>query len=59
MWSSKATIKENATSLKKFYQFMSEIGKVSKEDYKEFVEGISDSMEFYLDSYDMMMGVDF
>ena len=34
MWSSKNSIKETASSIKKFYQCMSEYEYISKEDYK-------------------------
>lgn len=44
MWASKTTIKENASSLKKFYQFMLESNKVSKESLNELKERIKEEM---------------
>ena len=44
MWSSLAQIKSNAASLKKFYTFMHENGKVMKEDLDELKERIEDEM---------------
>ncbi len=48
MWASKAQIKENAASLKKFYLFMYEKGEVSEESYEQMVEGIKESMPEWL-----------
>lgn len=44
MWSSPATIKENAASLKKFYQFMLEKGEITKDDFSELKEIIKEDM---------------
>jgi hypothetical protein len=44
MWSSPAQIKSNAASLKKFYTFMHENGKVMKKDLDELKERIKDEM---------------
>lgn len=52
MWSSKSSLKENATSIKKFYQYMSENGYVSVEDYKEMCEIIRDNMDEFLKQVD-------
>ena len=50
LWSSKTSIKENAASIKKFYECMSEKNYVSKEDYKELCEEIKDNMDTFLES---------
>lgn len=52
LWSSKAHIKSNAASLKKFYQFMLENGKISGEDYEELKETIKEDMQEWLDTMD-------
>lgn len=44
LWSSPATIKENAASLKKFYQFMLEKGEITKEDFSELKNTIKENM---------------
>ncbi len=49
MWASRTSIKENAASLKKFYQCMSERGYVKIEDYKDLCEEIKESMDDYLE----------
>ncbi len=40
MWASVTSIKENITSMKKFYQFMYENGEISKDDLLELKEEI-------------------
>ena len=52
MWASKASIKGNATSIKKFYEFMLEKGNVDKEDFIELKEEIKNSMQDWLDTLD-------
>ena len=52
MWSSKNAIKENATSLKKFYKFMYEHGKISKEDLSIVKEHIKEEMPEWLATMD-------
>ena len=52
MWSSKNSIKETASSIKKFYQCMSEYEYISKEDYKSVCETLKDNIEDYLESMD-------
>ena len=52
MWSSKNSIKETASSIKKFYQCMSEYSYISKEDYKSVCETLKDNIEDYLESMD-------
>jgi len=44
MWSRKAAIKENAASLKKFYKFMLEKKKFSKESFEYLKETIKEDM---------------
>ncbi len=44
MWSSPAQIKSNAASLKKFYIFMHENGKIKKKDLDELKDRIKDEM---------------
>ena len=55
LFASKTTIKENASSIKKFYNCMSELGYVSKDDYKDLCEKLKDSMDEileYLEEFD-------
>ena len=55
LFASKTTIKENIASIKKFYNCMSELGYVSKEDYKDLCEELNDSIDEileYLKAYD-------
>ncbi len=48
MWSNIAAIKENAASLKKFYQFMCERGLISEEECSAFKESIKEGMPEWL-----------
>ncbi|SDW39114.1 recombinase [Thiocapsa roseopersicina] len=50
MWSSQASIKENAASLKKFYAFMHEKGLVSKDDLVELKQIVKEGMPDWLES---------
>jgi len=52
MWASKSTIKNNATSIKKFYEFMLEKGNIDEEAYKELKEEIKTNMREWLDTMD-------
>lgn len=52
LWASKSHIKSNATSLKKFYQFMLEKGKISQEDYDDLKETIKLDMQEWLATMD-------
>lgn len=52
LWVSKNSLKEMATSIKKFYQCMSEKNYVTEEDYKEMCVLIKDNMDEFLDSID-------
>ena len=58
LWSSKYYIKETASSNKKFYQCMSELGKVSADDYKQMCRIIKDSMDDFYASFDEYMNDD-
>lgn len=48
MWASKASIKGNAASLKKFYTFMLEKGLIEEEDLAELKETIKEEMPEWL-----------
>lgn len=48
MWSTPATIKSTATSLKKFYKCMADCGRVEKEDYNELCDSIKYGMDDWL-----------
>ncbi|HKZ45082.1 MAG TPA: recombinase [archaeon] len=48
MWASKASIKESAASLKQFYQFMLERGRISEESLERLKERIKDDMPEWL-----------
>lgn len=50
LWSSKASLKEMASSIKKFYQCMSEKGYVGSGDYQILVSTIKDNMDTFLES---------
>lgn len=48
MWANKAAIKQNAASLKKFYQFLNEDGKISKESLQDMKDEIKEDMPEWL-----------
>ena len=48
MWANKKTIKENAASMKKFYQYLYEVGKVSEEALSALKETIKEDMPEWL-----------
>ena len=50
MWASKASIKEMASSLKKFYEYMSALGFIKISDYQEMCYEIKDNMDLYLEN---------
>jgi site-specific recombinase XerD len=52
MWSSRASIKSNAASLKKFYTFMVAEGKVKKEDLDDLKTEIKEGMPEWLATID-------
>ena len=47
MWSTPATIKSTAASIKKFYKSMQAHGYVDEESYRELCDEIKDSMEIW------------
>lgn len=49
MWSTPATIKSTAASIKKFYKCMLEHGFVDKEAYEELCSDIKEGMPYWLD----------
>ena len=54
LWSSKNSLKETASSIKKFYECMSEKGCIKKNDYKELCNIIKDNMDSYLEEMDAL-----
>lgn len=48
-WSTPASIKSTAASIKKFYKCMLKHEKISKEDYEDLCETIKFNMEFWQD----------
>jgi len=48
MWASETSIKNNAASLKKFYTFMVEIGRVDKEELDEMKLTIKENMSDWI-----------
>ena len=58
LWANKSHIKSNATSLKKFYQFMLEKGEIAKDDYEELKETIKLDMEEWLATMDRFVNPD-
>ncbi len=48
MWSSKASIKSNAASLKKFYTFLQERGEVTREDLDSLKKIIKEEMPAWI-----------
>ena len=48
MWASETSIKSNASSLKKFYTFMFEIGRVDKEELEEMKLTIKENMSNWI-----------
>ena len=48
MWSNTAAIKENSASLKKFYQYLYEDGKITKDSLQEMKERIKEDMPEWL-----------
>jgi site-specific recombinase XerD len=52
MWANKTAIKENAASLKKFYQYLYENHKVSEEAFSALKESIKEDMPEWLATMD-------
>lgn len=59
MWSSVTSIKENASSLKKFYTYLHEIGIVEKSDLEELKETIKENMDHWLNTMEHYLDDDF
>ena len=47
MWSTPASVKTTAASLKKFYKSMSDHGKMEKKDYDYVCRDIKESMAYW------------
>lgn len=54
MWSTPATIKSTAASIKKFYKSMMDHGNLDKEDYKNLCEEIKEEMEMWQTECEMV-----
>ena len=52
LWSTPYSIKTTATSIKKFYECMSQTGYVKVQDYQELCSLLKDNMEDFMDSCD-------
>lgn len=52
LWASRNSLKETASSIKKFYQYMSENDYVSVDDYKEMCSFIKENMDEFLEQVD-------
>ena len=52
LWASKNSLKETATSIKKFYQFMSENNYVDIDNYKDMCSFIKENMDEFLGNVD-------
>ena len=52
MWSSKASAKETAASLKKFYKYLTELGIVDPNGYTFLISEIKHNMPEWLENYD-------
>ena len=52
MWASQSSIKNNATSLKKFYSFLYEKGLIEKDDLDDLKETIKEGMPEWLATLD-------
>ena len=52
MWASKSSIKSNATSIRKFYEYMLEKGMIDEEDYNDLKGKIKNNMQEWLETMD-------
>lgn len=52
LWASKTSIKENASSLKKFYKCMSEKNFAKVEEYNELCEILKEEMDNFIELLD-------
>lgn len=59
MWSTASSTRTTAASIKKFYQCMSELGHIEKENYQELCEVIKDSIDFWIESVEEYNSGDF
>ena len=50
MWASQATIKSNISSMKKFYAYMVDLGKIPAGDYKKFLRTIKEVKDDWLEN---------
>lgn len=50
LWSSVSSLKATATSIKKFYQCMNELGYIKNEEYNYLCEEIKDNMEYWIET---------
>lgn len=48
MWASQSSIKENASSIKKFYKCMTELNYISQEAYDFLKKIIKENMKYWL-----------
>ena len=49
MWSTAGNLKTTATSIKKFYQCMLELGHIDQEHYDELQSTIKDNMDIWIE----------
>lgn len=52
MWSSANSVKENITSLKKFYSYLNELSLISNADFKNMTNVIQEEKEHWMGLYD-------
>lgn len=52
LWASKNSLKETATSIKKYYECMCEKGYIKTEEYKQLCKEIKDNMDNFLNQMD-------
>lgn len=52
LWATKSSIKNNASSIKKFYQCMSESNHISTEDFKSLSDEIKENMNEFMELMD-------
>ncbi|MGB3225288.1 MAG: hypothetical protein WBB23_21030 [Desulforhopalus sp.] len=53
MWASVTSIRENITSIKKFYQFMLEIGEIDNDEFAELKEEIKECKDDWIEKVRM------
>lgn len=58
MWSSENSVKENITSIKKFYTFMQSLNLISKEDLKRLNKTIKENKQEWIDSVNRYNNMD-